>query len=599
MNDIFMKVIALSITGSLFIGILFLFRIWYKKRFSKRWQYYIWLLVIARLLIPFTPKTNAMSNIINKFDIVIEKQIDNNTIEDKNKDLDNEYRQQIKTTVDTSDKQRASIPIASKITRNRIWENTIQYAWLAWIMVGSMLLVKRIITYRSFLKQLKINSKVVSDIEVLERISTIEESLKLHSKIEIYTNPMISSPLFIGILRPSIVLPTTDLSDRNFKYTLSHELTHYKRKDILYKWILQITICIHWFNPLVYFIVREVNRLCELSCDEFVIHNLDKKEQHEYGDTLLDMLKLGGTYRNTQVTLALNENKKLLQERLQEIKEFHKRSKVVKCFSLVCILLLSVLATESGVFAANKTINSQNESSVTTESNGKKIVKENLDNSSSKKSEESVDNSYNKTNKESVDNSNDEEDDEELVVFQAGYYEEPYILILRNFISGSIDNYYDEKIKIKVNSQSKVDVYFEDNCKKYMKNQEFKKALKSTLSKLQKANDNGIKEVVVIDVKKATEDLETMAKAFYKNDDLWEFSAIITSLSKKQQLYYCMKMIDDEKVAFLGSVMGKVDKDIVDACAEKAYKEDKVACLGSIKKYVSDKERKKLDNKNS
>ncbi|MDE6889433.1 MAG: M56 family metallopeptidase [Eubacterium sp.] len=101
------------------------------------------------------------------------------------------------------------------------------------------------------------------------------------------TNSLISSPLLIGILKPCIVLPASDqyLTAEVFHYSVLHELIHYKRADLIYKWLIQFTLCLHWFNPFLYLVEREIRQLCELSCDEAVIKNLDSAERKAYGSS--------------------------------------------------------------------------------------------------------------------------------------------------------------------------------------------------------------------------------------------------------------------------------------------------------------------------
>ena len=78
--------------------------------------------------------------------------------------------------------------------------------------------------------------------------------------VELYVNNMVSSPMLLGLFRPCIILPTADLSQDEFLCTVRHELIHYRRWDMPYKWLVQITICLHWFNPLVYLMGRELGR---------------------------------------------------------------------------------------------------------------------------------------------------------------------------------------------------------------------------------------------------------------------------------------------------------------------------------------------------
>lgn len=58
MNDVLKTFLSLSLSGSLVILILFLCRLFWKDKVSRQWQYYIWLIVIARLLLPFAPENS-------------------------------------------------------------------------------------------------------------------------------------------------------------------------------------------------------------------------------------------------------------------------------------------------------------------------------------------------------------------------------------------------------------------------------------------------------------------------------------------------------------------------------------------------------------
>lgn len=56
MNDLLNLFLSMSFSGSLLMLALFLLRPLYQKNTSRRWQYYVWLIVIARLLLPFSPE---------------------------------------------------------------------------------------------------------------------------------------------------------------------------------------------------------------------------------------------------------------------------------------------------------------------------------------------------------------------------------------------------------------------------------------------------------------------------------------------------------------------------------------------------------------
>lgn len=66
MNELFYIFLFLSLAGSLLALILFSLNHLLKDRISKTWQYYIWIIVIARLLIPYTPHLDIVEEIFNQ-----------------------------------------------------------------------------------------------------------------------------------------------------------------------------------------------------------------------------------------------------------------------------------------------------------------------------------------------------------------------------------------------------------------------------------------------------------------------------------------------------------------------------------------------------
>lgn len=170
--------------------------------------------------------------------------------------------------------------------------------------------------------------------------------------VHLYTNSLISSPLLIGFFHPCIVLPGTDCPDLDLQYTIKHELQHYKRKDMFYKWLIQITVCLHWFNPFVYLMAHEVNRLCELSCDESVIRYLDEKARRDYGNTLLNTIRTGGNYKDSLASVTLNESKELLKERLDAIMNFKTQSQTIKAVSFILTFFICLCGDFTGAYAA-------------------------------------------------------------------------------------------------------------------------------------------------------------------------------------------------------------------------------------------------------
>ncbi|MCM1989053.1 M56 family metallopeptidase [Oceanirhabdus seepicola] len=67
---------------------------------------------------------------------------------------------------------------------------------------------------------------------------------------------------------------------------------------MIYKWLVQLTVCIHWFNPIVYIVSKEINKACEFSCDESVLASdyvankyIKQAEEQQYGEFFVPYLK--------------------------------------------------------------------------------------------------------------------------------------------------------------------------------------------------------------------------------------------------------------------------------------------------------------------
>ncbi len=361
MNDFLITAQWLSLSGSIFILILYLCKPIVRHKLSKGWQYYIWLIVIARLLLPFSLEVNIWSSFLGNLENRIatqtpQQEMDIEGLPDSDSITTNYNNDNLLPPKESNDYTTNSIvtEVQMKSLEQQIGDVCsvlLIYAWLIWIIVALILFVRKITIYQSFICYIKAGRVEVSDIEHLELLGKLSEQLKIKRTVGLYTDSLISSPILIGFLNPCIILPTAELSEEDFKNTILHELMHYKRLDMLYKWLVQLTICLHWFNPLVYLMGREINRACELSCDEASIRTLNPKEQKAYGDTLLNVLAIG-KYNQQIASLSLNEGRELMKERLDSIMNFKKKSVFVRCVSLMLTLVFMCGFAVTGAYAA-------------------------------------------------------------------------------------------------------------------------------------------------------------------------------------------------------------------------------------------------------
>ncbi len=172
----------------------------------------------------------------------------------------------------------------------------------------------------------------------------------LWRKLSIKQSDQISAPLSYGLFRPVILLPQS--WNRNdtvlLEYILTHELVHIRRFDILYKAVLILATCIHWFNPMVWVMFLLLNRDIELACDETVVHILGEHRKSAYAHALIDMeIQKAGI-----MPLCNNFSRNAIEERIRAIMKTKKASLLMAALAAVLIVAVTACFATSG--AADK-----------------------------------------------------------------------------------------------------------------------------------------------------------------------------------------------------------------------------------------------------
>ena len=159
------------------------------------------------------------------------------------------------------------------------------------------------------------------------------------SKPALYVSQKVRTPLMYGLVSPKIVLPARVYDEELLRNILSHELTHYRRFDTLYKWLAAAVLSTQWFNPLSHLIRRELGRACELSCDEMLLRRMTRGEKQSYGNTLLSMAASQALPAGVVATTFATE-KRDLKERLEQIMHYKRNGARL----LATVLALALLA---------------------------------------------------------------------------------------------------------------------------------------------------------------------------------------------------------------------------------------------------------------
>ncbi|MBQ9922221.1 MAG: M56 family metallopeptidase, partial [Clostridia bacterium] len=159
-----------------------------------------------------------------------------------------------------------------------------------WLAGAAVFALVSIISYARYTRRvLKTSSPAEEEtVAIYERLC---QELGVKKAPRLLVSNTTDSPAAFGYFRRYIVLPEIPLSLSSLELTLSHELTHVKRGDLLLKFLSVAARSFHWFNPLVHYAAYKCETECELSCDEAVLRGRADEVRTEYGETLVDILK--------------------------------------------------------------------------------------------------------------------------------------------------------------------------------------------------------------------------------------------------------------------------------------------------------------------
>lgn len=159
---------------------------------------------------------------------------------------------------------------------------------------------------------------------------------RLRRKVQVRVSDRIAAPLTYGLWAPVILLPRNmeRMEAHQIGYILEHEWTHIQRLDALYKVILAVCGCIHWFNPLVWVMIALANRDIELSADERVVRALDVEERKAYLYTLIQMEERKSGF----APFCSNFSKNALEERIVAVMKMKNKSVMAMVLALALML---------------------------------------------------------------------------------------------------------------------------------------------------------------------------------------------------------------------------------------------------------------------
>ncbi len=354
MSDLFKEILSMSLSGSLLVLLILLLKPLLKERFSKAWQYYIWIIVLIRLVLPYSPEFGIIDSLFQPVAVQSSSEAETDTQGNYIHTEDSSIQSIAENSAENSGGNSTDNIVlpAVKPEEHKEALDGFQIGTYLWLAGMAILFFLKLIKYLHFLAFLKSSSEPVADKRTVQIYKSAALELGITRVPQLKLNSQIASPMLLGLIKPSVYLTdiTLDWDDTSLYYVLRHELMHYKRHDIWYKWCCGLVSGIHWFNPVILIMNRQISKQCEISCDEAVARDLSKEEKLLYGNVLLNAISENRKKNSPMLSLTLSEDKKSMKERIKSIIMSNRKSKKIKILSAIVTASLCIAAFWLGAY---------------------------------------------------------------------------------------------------------------------------------------------------------------------------------------------------------------------------------------------------------
>ena len=315
------------------IGILLIAKQIFKNNLSSRMQYNLWFLLLGLLAVPFIP-----------FRLIGFPQIFS-------------WLGSLRCSPASGTATAMGEAVGINPTGNTDWMNDFSlsvnsetpsiagYILLGIWIVGIFAMIILVIKSSLRLRTLEKSALPLQNPEVRRLYHRCMEEMGIHRSIPVYSTAFLKSPIIVGLLKPCIYLPIHLISDYNesdMRYMLLHELQHYNHKDAVASYLMNLAGVIYWFNPLVWYALKEMRNDREVACDTSVLKMLEEDAYEDYGNTLINFAEKV-SLTPFPFAAGLGGNMKQMKRRIINIASYEKPTFIKRVKGMTAFILTAVL----------------------------------------------------------------------------------------------------------------------------------------------------------------------------------------------------------------------------------------------------------------
>ncbi len=332
MAEFMIKFFLCNIFISIIIGIFLLAKHLLRNYLTSRAQYNLWFFLLGLLIVPFIPVQEVhFPQIFTWFENL--KNGSASTVETV-----------MKQTALQNQPDTANWMNDFSIFVSRKAPSTIGFILCILWCIGIFLMLIKLIQSIYHFHAIKKSALPLQNPTVNRLYQNCLTEMQLKKPIPIYSTAFLRSPIIAGLLKPCIYLPIHLISDYNendMKFMLLHELGHYKYKDALANYFMNVVGVLYWFHPLVWYALKEMKNDMEVACDTTVLKQIGKEAYIDYGNTLINFAEKM-SHTSFPFAAGISGSMKEMQKRVKNIANYCPASFQKKLQSTFTFIIIAV-----------------------------------------------------------------------------------------------------------------------------------------------------------------------------------------------------------------------------------------------------------------
>lgn len=315
------------------VGILLIAKWVFRNNLSSRMQYNLWLLLLGLLAVPFIPfRLISFPQIFSWLSSVRNSSASHADVGANN-------------VMDTGLSGTTNWMNDFALSVNKDTPSVTGYILLGIWIVGMLAMMILVIKSSLRLRTIKRSALPLQNPEVRRLYNKCLNEMKITRNIPVYSTAFLKSPIIVGFLKPCIYLPIhliSDYHESDMRYMLLHELQHYRHKDAIANYLMNFAGVLYWFNPFVWFALREMRNDREVACDTSVLKMLEEDDYEDYGNTLINFIEKV-SFSPFPFAANLSGNMKQMKRRIINIASYEKPTFCKKLKGMTAFILTTVL----------------------------------------------------------------------------------------------------------------------------------------------------------------------------------------------------------------------------------------------------------------